>query len=196
MADYFNSYSMKRFAGTIARCMDMELPEGYAEGINWVADILKQRMGGASDRMVLYHADAVGQYIWQQYTDLFAPVYSHTSLAIPFVSTVPSVTPVAHGSMCSGLDPESHGIQSYTRPRLSCDTLFDQWIRAGKKVAIVAMNDSTFLHIFSGRELDYFSVNNPVEVQEKALELIESDQYDVISIHTSPCLWARVQTGA
>ena len=184
MADHFNHYPLKHFAGLVADCMGIALPESYAPGIPWVSDILKDRMGGAADRAILYHADAVGQYIWQQYPDLLAPVYLHTSMALPFISTVESVTPVAHASMYTGLDPEGHGIQTYVRPQLTCDTLFDVWLRLGRKVAIVAQLDSTFLHIFAGRDLDYFEAPNAVGVQEKSLELIASDKYDVISIHT------------
>jgi len=103
---------------------------------------------------------------------------------VPFLSTVESVTPVAHATMYTGLDPEGHGIQTYVRPKLECETLFDVLLKAGKKVAIVAQNDSTFLHIFAGRNLDYFEAPNAIGVQEKALELIASDEYDVISIHT------------
>lgn len=132
----------------------------------------------------MYHADAVGLYIWQKYTSLFAPVYRYSAAAVPFLSTVESVTPVAHASMYTGLDPEGHGICTYVRPKLECDTLFDVLLREGKRVAIVAQADSTFLHIFAGRELDYFEAPNAIGVQAKALELIESDEYDVISIHT------------
>ena len=164
--------------------MDFPLPDTYAPSISWAAKILKERMGGAADHVVLYHADAVGLYIWQKYNNRFAPVYRYTSMSLPFVSTVQSVTPVAHASMYTGLDPAGHGIETYVRPQLTCDTLFDQLIAAGKKVAILAMADSTFLHIFKGRALDYFEAKNALEIQEKAVELIASDQYDVISIHT------------
>ena len=184
MADHYNQYPLKHFASIVADCMELPLPEEYEPSISWVSEILKERLGKPAARVVLYHADAVGQYIWQKYTDLFAPVYKYTSLAIPFLSTVESVTPVAHASMYTGLDPEGHGIQTYVRPQLNCSTLFDVLIAAGKKVAIVAQTDSTFLHIFAGRELDYFEEPNGLAVQEKALELIATDQYDVISIHT------------
>jgi len=184
MADHYNLYELKQFAATVAECMELPLPETYAPSVSWAAKILKERMGGAADRVVLYHADAVGLYLWQKYNNRFAPVYRHTSMALPFVSTVESVTPVAHASMYTGLDPAEHGIETYVRPQLTCDTLFDQLIAAGKKVAIIAMADSTFLHIFRGRELDYFEAKNAAEIQEKALELIATDQYDVISIHT------------
>lgn len=184
MADHYNLYSLKHFAGIVADCMNLPLPESYAPAIGWVSDILKNRLGGTADRVVLYHADAVGLYIWQKYTDLLAPVYKHSSLSLPMLSTVESVTPVAHATMYTGLDPEGHGIQTYVRPQLTCDTLFDQLLTAGKKVAIVAQDDSTFLHIFAGRNLDYFEAPNGLAVQEKALELIAEDKYDVISIHT------------
>lgn len=184
MADHYNSFELKHFAGIIADTMGIELPESYAPGIDWVSDILKQRLGGFADRAVLYHADAVGMYIWQKYTNLFAPVYKHTTMSVPFVSTVMSVTPVAHASMYTGLDPKDHGIMTYERPKLQCSTLYDVLIAIGKKPAIIAMEDSTFLHIFAGRDMDYFEVSNAIEAQEKALELIEKDCYDVISIHT------------
>ncbi|MBR0138878.1 MAG: hypothetical protein IJM17_01175 [Firmicutes bacterium] len=184
MSDHFNSYPLKHFAGTVAGCMDLALPESFAPGIGWAAELLRSRLGGPADRAVLYHADAVGMYIWQKYTDLFAPVYLHSSMAVPFVSTVESVTPVAHASMYTGMDPEGHGIRSYVRPQLTCTTLFDVLIGAGKKVAIVAQDDSTFLHIFAGRNMDYFEEANAIGVQEKTLELIESDEYDLISIHS------------
>ncbi len=184
MADHYNLFPLKHFAGIVADCMDVSLPGSFAPGIPWVSDILKARLGGTADRAVLYHADAVGQYIWQQYTDLLAPVYLHTSMAVPFLSTVESVTPVAHASMYTGLDPEQHGIRTYVRPRLTCTTLYDVLLALGKKAAVVAQLDSTFLHIFSGRDMDFFECANAVEVQEKSLELIASDKYDLISIHT------------
>ena len=184
MSDHYNLYPLKQFAATISECMELPLPDTYAPPINWAVNILKERLGGKADRVVLYHADAVGLYIWQKYTNLFAPVYKHTTLNLPFLSTVESVTPVAHASMYTGLDPKQHGIQTYTRPQLKCDTLFDQLINAGKRIAILAMEDSTFLHIFKGRKLDYFVAKNALEIKEKAIQLIETDQYDVISIHT------------
>ena len=104
MANHYNRYPLKHFAATVADCMGLSLPEPYAPPINWASRILKDRLGGTADRAVLYHADAVGLYIWQKYPHLFAPVYQHTSLTLPFCSTVASFTPVAHASMYTGMD--------------------------------------------------------------------------------------------
>ena len=184
MADHFNRYALKHFAATVAECMELPLPEEYAPSVPWAVNILKQRLGGRADRVVAYHADAVGQYIWQKYPHLLAPVYANTTLALPFVSTVESVTPVAHASMYTGLDPEGHGIQTYVRPRLECSTLFDVLLAAGRRPVIIAQADSTFLHIFAGRSLPYFECANAMEVTEKAIEVIQSGEYDFVSIHT------------
>lgn len=184
MADHYNTYKLSSFAGIAAEVMGVELPETFAPAIPWVASILKARLGGRADRALLYHADAVGQYIWQKYPPLFAPVYAETSLAVPFISTVESVTPVAHASMYTGLEPEGHGIRTYVRPKLECTTLFDVLIALGLRPAILAQEDSTFLHIFAGRDMDYYEEPNAIAIQEKAKELIKEDKYDVISIHT------------
>ena len=184
MAEHFNKYHLTHFAGIVANAMGIELPEPFAPTINWLSNIIHNRMNGKADRAVLYHADAVGQYIWQQYTQLFAPVYAHSSLAVPFTSTVMSVTPVAHASMYTGLEPDQHGIQTYVRPQLTCMTLYDVMLDMGLKPAILAQKDSTFLHIFAGRNMDYFEEPNALAIQERALELLKEDKYDLISIHT------------
>ena len=36
--------------------------------------------------------------------------------------------------MYTGVDPVVHGIMTYTRPQLTCDTLYDQLIAAGKNI--------------------------------------------------------------
>ncbi|MBQ6932953.1 MAG: alkaline phosphatase family protein [Clostridia bacterium] len=183
MADHYNYYPLKQFAAIVAECMEISLPDEFAPPVKWACQVLKERLGGTADRAILYHADAVGMHIWQKHPYLFAPVQQHTSLALPFVSTIESVTPVAHASMYTGLDPEGHGIVTYARPQLACTTLFDVLIKDGKKPAILAYKGSTFDYIFNGRDMDYFFINNTVEMEEKALELIASDKYDVISIH-------------
>ena len=44
MADYFNQYHLKHFAGTVAQCMEIDLPKEYAPGISWLSKILKTRL--------------------------------------------------------------------------------------------------------------------------------------------------------
>jgi len=183
MADHFNKYHLKHFAGIIADCMEIPLPGEYAPGVKWVSKILKDRLGGKAERAILYHADAVGMHMWQKYTDLFAPVHKHTSLALPFCSTLEPVTPVAHASMYTGLMPEEHGIKTYVRPRLLCSTLYDEMIKAGLRPVIVAQEDSSFLHLFSGRDIKSYECVTSFDTVSTALKVIEEDDYDLLSIH-------------
>lgn len=185
--DYYNAIPVKTLAGNVAYCMGIDLPERFAPPVEWAMDALKARLkpgSAAFTRAVLYHSDAIPMYIWQQHPSFFAPVYQYTSLVLPMLSTVESVTPVSHASMYTGVDPSQNGIETYIRPRLECDTLYDVYLRAGLKPAIIATEDSSFLHIFSGRDMDYFAVKNAVEADEVACRLIAEDKYDLISIHT------------
>jgi hypothetical protein len=82
--------------------------------------------------------------------------------------------------MFTGALPHVHGIQKYERPVLKCDTLFDALIRAGKKVAIVAVKNCSVDLIFRNRELDYFSEEYDAQVTESALDVLNSGKHDFI----------------
>ena len=182
--DHYNALPLRHFAGNIAYCMDIELPRRFERPVKWAMDILTHHLSFMAERAVLYHADAVPMYLWQKEPALFAPVYAYTQMALPMRSTVESVTPVAHASMYTGVEPEVHGILSYTRPKLECETLYDVLLAQDKKIAIVAGTDSSFLHLFAGRELDYFEEPNAIAIKETALRLIAENKYDLVSVHT------------
>ena len=182
--DHYNALPLRHFAGNLAYCMGIRLPSQFEQPITWAMDILTDHLSFFADRAVMYHADAVPMYVWQKEISLFAPVYAHTQMSLPMCSTVESVTPVAHASMYTGVEPEVHGILTYVRPKLECDTLYDVLLAQGKRIAIVAGTDSSFLHIFAGRNLDYFEEPNAISIKETAQRLIAEDKYDLISIHT------------
>jgi predicted AlkP superfamily pyrophosphatase or phosphodiesterase len=179
---HYNSIPMAKLAATLAGAMGLTAPRRAHPPVRWMNDIIRERLGVA-DRIVMYHADAVPMYIYQKYTHIFAPVLRHIEITVPFLSTVESVTPVSHASMYTGVEPEVHGIKTYIRPCLTCDTLYDAFIRQGKRCAVVAMEDSSFLHIFKDRDMDYFELQTAEEVVDKACDLIRKDEHDLISIH-------------
>jgi len=82
--------------------------------------------------------------------------------------------------MFPGAGPERHGIRKYEKPVLSIDTVFDAFARAGRRVAIVAVHDSSIDRIFRGRALDYFSEKYDPWVTEKALALVAADRHDLV----------------
>ena len=66
---------------------------------------------------------------------------------------------------------------------LTCDTLFDAAIRAGRKPAIVSTCGDSISKIFLDRPMDYFLYDTVEEVNARAEELICEDQYDLIVIY-------------
>lgn len=179
-----NSISLARLCGTVARLIDVEAPRQAEPALDWAVALLREQAGGPIDRTLLYNPDAVAQWLFAKYRPLFEPVLAHTQLALPLRSVMPSVTPVCFGTMYTGAQPAVHGIQAYEKPVITIDTLFDALLRAGKRVALVAVADSSMAKIYLNRAIDYYFLPYDQEVCDKALELIEQDAYDFISVYT------------
>ena len=131
-----------------------------------------------ADRIFMYNPDAIGQWIFEKYPQLFIQATKHTELEIPFSTVMPSVTPVCFGTMYTGAQPSVHGIQKYEKPVIKIDTIFDALIRAGKKPVIVADSKCSIGKIFLERDMDYYIVKGPDQANAKMAELVVKDEYD------------------
>ena len=96
---------------------------------------------------------------------------------------MPSVTPVCFASMYTGALPDVHGIKAYVKPVLKCDTLFDAALRAHLRTAIVSTANDSISVIFLERQMDYYIYPTLEEVNNKAVELLEGDRYDLIVVY-------------
>lgn len=134
-------------------------------------------------RAVIYNPDAVGLWLYEKYPEIFAPAKAVSDLALPRTSVMPSVTPVCFASMYSGVMPEIHGIQKYEKPVLKVDTLFDWYIRAGKKCAIVSTAGDSISKIFLERDMDYFIYPTVRQVNARALKIVKENSYDLVVIY-------------
>jgi hypothetical protein len=152
-------------------------PEPYAEVNGHANEVLG---GPVIRRMLVYAPDAIGMHLYRRYPDDFSQVNRLAPIVTKLSSMVPPKTPVCFASMFTGAMPEQHGIRRYERPALACDTLFDALIRSGRRVAIVAVENSSIDLIFRGRELDYFSESYDEHVTAAALELIARNEHDFI----------------
>ena len=179
MADIINSISLTGLAATLADALGVERPAQANEPISSLATLINGRV----DRVFMYNPDAVALWLYQKYTGLFANVVKHTQLALPMCTVMPSVTPVCFGTMYTGAFPEVHGIRKYAKPVIRIDTLFDAVIRAGKKCAIVCDNECSMGKIFLERDMDYFYFDSIVDINNKAVELISEDKYDLICVY-------------
>ena len=131
-------------------------------------------------KALVFAADAIGAHLVRSYAEAFEPVARHAPTSVEACAVMPSVTPVCFASMFTGAPPDTHGIRKSERPTLTCDTLFDALSRAGRRVAIVAVENSSIDLIFRSRRIDYFTETYDEEVVERTLNLVAADQHDFI----------------
>ena len=184
MSEIYNSICITSVTKTlcdlfdIASCDNIDVPNPVIKAL------AEKKLGKEKiDRAVLYNPDAVALWLYQKYTDLFTDAAINSDIALPMLSVMPSVTPVCFASMYTGVLPEIHGIRKYEKPVLETTTLFDYFIKAEKKCAIVSTARDSISMIFLERKMDYFIYDTPDEVNSKAHELIDEDNYDLIVIY-------------
>ena len=196
--DGFNKICITQVASTVLTLLGAETgsasassnPQTSTEMAQPIPDVLskaQEKFGGEKcDRVVMYNPDAIALWIYEKYyKKYFSRLEENTDLMLPMLSVFPPVTPACFGSMYSGLQPAIHGIQSYTKPVLKCDTVFDRLIAAGKKAAIVSTKGDSISLIFLERDMDYFIYKTVKECNAKAAELIKKDEYDLIVLYNT-----------
>lgn len=170
---------------TICHLMNVEKPA------NSTRVVLKEVIEKANalginkiDKCLVFAPDAIGSFLIEKYLKNFSFLRDSNTLSIELCSVFPPKTPVCFASMFSGALPEKHGIKAYQKPTLHCDTIFDSMIRSKKKVAIVAVKDSSIDLIFRERNIDYFSEKNDNEVLSRTMSIIkEKKKYDLTIVY-------------
>jgi len=184
MCEILNSVSLTSLAGALADGLGVERPAQSQPPVESLRRLIRENTPeGRVDRIFMYNPDAVAMWLYQKYTTLFDDVVKHTQLAVPFCTVMPSVTPVCFGTMYTGAYPEVHGIRKYAKPVIKIDTLFDAVLRAGKRAVIVADTECSMGKIFLERNMDYYHFKTIDEINEKAMELIEKDEHDLICVY-------------
>ena len=179
----FNTFSLTNLVGTLSDVIGARRPENAKGDVVAIKEIVDKKAGGRVDRMLLYNPDAVGEWIYEKYYDLFYNVRKYTDVSVDFLTAFPPKTPVCFATMYTGAEPAVHGITRYEKPVLKVDTFFDALPDSGKKVAMVAVANQSIPRIFAERDIDYYLMKYDDEVVEKALELIAEDKYDVIEVY-------------
>jgi hypothetical protein len=145
---------------------------------------LAKRMGVSTvERGLIYCPDALGDHLWARFPEQRDAITRQCPHRVSLCSVVPPKTPVCFASVFTGATPDIHGIRRYEKPVLTCDTLFDVLIRAGRKVAIVAVHDSSIDLLFRNRTMDYFSEPYDQEVTARAMSLLSQDEHDLVVIY-------------
>ena len=177
-------YCLDSVTPTLCELMGVSTPRGVtAEPIIEILDFATKVCIENVEKIFLYAPDAIGESLFRDFPDEFKLVLNLAPIQVPVRSMSPSYTPVCYGSMFTGLSPEEHGITKYDKPVLKCDTLFDALSRAGKKVAIVAVKDSSIDTIFRERDVDYYSEAYDPEAEARALQLLKEGFHDLILLY-------------
>ena len=180
MQDIFCPLKLTGVAASLCNALGIEAPETAEKSLDVMNKLAEDK---GVDRVFMYNPDAVALWVFEKYTDIFTPVMLNSDITLPLQTVMPSVTPVCFATMYTGAEPAVHGIQSYTKPVVRTDSVFDVLIRNGKKPCIVSTGNDSMSKIFLEREMDYFIVETPDEANEKAVELIKEDKYDLICVY-------------
>ena len=179
-----NEKSLDTLCGARSYAMGITPPAFAAEADCRLCEYVDEKFDGEkADRIFMYNPDAVAQWIYEKYPAFFVQADDRTEIKLPYQTVMPSVTPVCFGTMYTGAQPVVHGIQKYEKPVIKIETIFDSLIKAGKKVAIVAVTKCSIANIFLERELDYYIYPSYEEVNAKAAELILKDEHDFIVVY-------------
>ena len=148
MQDIFCNLKLTGLASSLCNALGVESPNESEKSIDVLDKFTKNKK---IDRILMYNPDAVALWIYEKYTQLFSDVILNTQVTLPLKTVMPSVTPVCFGTMYTGAEPSVHGIQSYTKPVIKTDSVFDALIRAGKKPCIVSTGNDSMSKIFLER---------------------------------------------
>ena len=141
-------FCITQVASTVDALLEVPCHGGMAPPLVPVLQEAAHSFSGPCDRVFLYNPDAIAQWIYAGHRPLFAPLEVRADLGLGMLSVYPPVTPACFASMYSGLQPAVHGIQSYVKPVLTVDTIFDDLPQAGRQAAIVSTEGDSISLIF------------------------------------------------
>ncbi|MBN1328366.1 MAG: alkaline phosphatase family protein [Candidatus Heimdallarchaeota archaeon] len=177
-------YTIASITPTICQLMEIEKPDiSTAPVIKEVIKHAKKTVKSKIEKCLIYAPDAIGLNFYNKYKERFQPIEEHSTFNIDLCSIFPPKTPVCFASMFTGAMPEVHGIKEYMKPVLKCETLFDAFIAADKKVALIAVKNSSLDIIFQERNMDYYSEEYDPEVILRTMECLVEDDYDLVVLY-------------
>jgi hypothetical protein len=181
---WFIMGSVTYFTPTLCKLMKIIRPNiSSANPSKQVIKYFKDKTNGKKiSKVIIYAADAIGKMILNKYPEQETIIKQISPLQLNLKAEFPSYTPVNYASIFTGAKPEIHGITSYTKPILKCETLFDALPDQGKRTALVAVEECSNSIIFQNRDIDYFIKKEDEEIEDTAVEIIKSKKYDLILV--------------
>lgn len=179
-----NINSLDTLCGALCYAMGVTAPNCSAEKNPELSAFIDNAFGGEKvDKIIMYNPDAIGEWVFRKYPQIFKQAVDIADIEIPLASVMPSVTPVCFGTMYTGAQPSVHGIQAYVKPVIKIETIFDVLIKAGKKPVIISYGNSSLSNIYLERDMDYFFYDDIEQVNAKAIEVILDKKYDFVVVY-------------
>ena len=203
---YKNNISATRLAATIAKIADIEKPLQAEEPIEWISDIMEERLGGKAEKVLIFSADAIPAWLVRKYPEKFATVWKHTPMMIPVRTALPTITPIDYAAFFSGAQPEINGVDRYlkpiiseeiTQPLLKSDSLIASAVRSGKKVCVITCSDGCIGAMLSKSGADFRIIPNDDDeaMFEEAGKVVESKEYDFVFLYQLGYDYAQHKAG-
>jgi len=166
---------------TVCALFGVEPPAQSArEPLEEVISAARRDGAGRVAKCLIYAPDAIGALFLEERRRLAERIRARARVEVTLESVSPTYTPVCFASMFTGALPEAHGIRKYEKPVVGIDTIFDALVRAGKRIAIIAVADSSIDLIFRGRAVDQFSEKYDPQVTERAIDLVRGGEHDLV----------------
>lgn len=186
--------NLTNFAATLLNAMGINAPMHMSGAVLPLAEEIRAKAGGDVEKAFIFHVDAVPAYIVEAYPELFEAVRRHTQICGDFNAVMPSITPVCFGAMYSGAYPDENGVPCYLpptltpeliQPRISCTTVIEALVQAGKKVAVFTCSNGCIASMLYGRGADMFIIDGDDDeaMYRAADEALKQDRYDVIFLY-------------
>ena len=184
-AKYGVAHSIADLTPTVCAVANVRPPKTATASI--IAEVEQGVRNDLNDRPVqkvfIYCGDCFGDVLLQKYPDDFKGFLQESNAVVLSTNVMKTVTPVCFATIFSGAGPEVHGIKVYEKPVVKVETLFDVFLEAGKKIAIVSQKGNSVITIFRERAIDYYAFPEDKDAYEKSLELLRQSDYDLIVVH-------------
>lgn len=191
---YQNTLSATRIAATIADIAGFDAPPEAAPAVEWIADIMKERLGGHADNVLIFSADAVAAWLVRKYPEKFAKIWNRAPMMIPVRTVMPTITPIDYAAFFSGAMPDVNGVDRYlkpilspelTQPLLKSDSLIAAAVRSGRRVCVITCSDGCIASMLSRSGADFRII--PGDDDEamflEAKSVVESGEYDFVFLY-------------
>jgi len=167
---------------TVCRLMKIDRP--VISSVEAISEVIKiaETMNAIdkADKCLVFCPDAIGLHITKDNPKLFENVFDQMDAVVALNSVFPPKTPVCYASIFTGALPEVHGIREYKKSIVENETIFHALLRAGKRVAITAVEKSSIDLIFRGTAVDCYTEDSDDDVTARCIELLQRDEHDFI----------------